>query len=75
MVDPKEYLAVVGPKKGDCYVCGKTLSALPSLQIQVNVPLTKFKKAVGRACVTCATEFLSLLTALIAQARSGEYQE
>lgn len=74
MVDPKDYLVVVGPRKGACYVCGKDLEAQPSLQVQANVPLTKFKKVVGRACVTCATEFVGLLSQRIEQAKNGEYQ-
>lgn len=74
MVDPQEYLVVVGPKKGDCYVCGKSLVTLASLQVQVNVPLTKFKKVVGRACSSCAEEFRDLLDLRIRQALDGEYQ-
>lgn len=74
MIDPKEYLVVVGPKKGACYVCGKDLEKSPSLQVQVNVPLTKFKKVAGRACATCATEFRALLDLRIQQAMKGEYQ-
>ena len=74
MVDPKDYIVVIGPKKGACYVCGKDLDVLPSLQVQVNVPLTKFKKVAGRACVTCATEFRALVDLRITQAKSGEYQ-
>ncbi len=74
MVDPKEYLVVVGPKKGACYVCGKDLEKLPSLQVQVNVPLTKFKKVAGRACETCSADFRALLDLRIQQAAKGEYQ-
>ena len=74
MVDPKEYLAVVGPKKGACYVCGKDLEPVPSLQVQVNVPLTKFKKIAGRACLTCSKEFRALIDLRIAQAERGEFQ-
>lgn len=74
MVDPKDYLASVGPKSGACYVCGKDLKLVPSLQVQVNVPLTKFKKVAGRACTTCAKEFKSLLDLRIAQAEKGEFQ-
>lgn len=74
MLDPKEHVIVVAPRKGDCYVCGKPLVALPSLQVQVNVPLTKFKKVVGRACLTCSTEFRAFLDLRIAQAQKGEYQ-
>ena len=74
MVDPKEYLASVGPKSGTCYVCGKDLKSIASLQVQVNVPLTKFKKVAGRACVTCTKEFRALLDQRIAQAEKGEYQ-
>jgi hypothetical protein len=74
MLDPKEYLTVCGPKKGDCYVCGKSLVAIPSLQVNVNVPLTKFKKVAGRACVECALEFRTLVDLRIAQAQRGEYQ-
>lgn len=74
MVDPKDYVAVVGPKKGDCYVCGKDLESIASLQVQVNVPLTKFKKVAGRACITCSKEFRALLDLRIAQAEKGEFQ-
>ncbi len=74
MLDPKEYLTVVGPKKGDCYVCGKSLEKLPSLQVQVNVPLTKFKKVAGRACASCGAEFRDLLDLRLSQAAKGEYQ-
>mgnify|MGYP001591240672 CR=1 FL=1 len=74
MVDPKEYLVVVGPRKGACYVCGKDLEKSPSLQVQVNVPLTKFKKVAGRACLPCTKEFRTLLDARIDQAEHGEYQ-
>lgn len=74
MIDPKEYLAAVAPRKGACYVCGKDLAPVPSLQVQVNVPLTKFKKVAGRACLSCAKEFRSLLDLRISQAEEGEYQ-
>mgnify|MGYP001603500594 CR=1 FL=1 len=74
MIDPKEYLVVIGPKKGACYVCGKDLERTPSLQVQVNVPLTKFKKVAGRACTTCSSEFRALLDLRIQQAAAGEYQ-
>lgn len=74
MVDPKEYLVVVGPKKGACYVCGKDLEKTPSLQVQVNVPLTKFKKVAGRACLTCCADFRSLIDLRILQANGGQYQ-
>lgn len=73
MVDPKEYLIVVGPKKGNCYVCGKDLEKISSLQVQVNVPLTKFKKVAGRACTTCSQEFRGLLDERIQQALRGEF--
>lgn len=75
MVDPKDYLSAVGPKKGTCYVCGGDLLKLPSIQVQVNVPLTKFKKVAGRACVPCTEEFRTLLDLRIRQASTGEYQE
>lgn len=74
MVDPKEYLASIAPKKGTCYVCGKDLVSAPSLQVHVNVPLTKFKKVAGRACLACSKEFRSLLDLRIGQAEKGEYQ-
>ena len=74
MVDPREYLAAVAPRSGACYVCGKDLKPIPSLQVQVNVPLTKFKKVAGRACITCSKEFRALLDLRIAQAESGEFQ-
>lgn len=73
MVDPRDYLSSVGPKTGTCYVCGKDLQRIPSLQVQVNVPLTKFKKVAGRACVTCSKEFKALLELRIEQAERGEY--
>lgn len=73
MIDPKEYVIVVGPKKGACYICGKDLEKSASLQVQANVPLTKFKKVVGRACPTCATEIRELLDLRIAAALKGVY--
>jgi hypothetical protein len=73
MIDPKEYIVVIPPKKGDCYVCGKKIDELPSLQVQANVPLTKFKKVMGRSCVPCAAEFRAFLDLKISQAQRGDY--
>lgn len=74
MLDPKEYITVSAPKKGECYVCGKSLTTLPSLQVNINVPLTKFKKVAGRACIECSLEFRMLVDLRISQAQKGEYQ-
>ncbi len=74
MLDPKEHLVVVGPKKGDCYICGQSLLAIPSLQINVNIPLTKIKKVAGRVCLSCAKEIQALVDTRIAQANKGEFQ-
>lgn len=74
MLDPKEYLTVCAPKKGECYVCGKPLNTLPSLQVNVNVPLVKFKKVAGRACLDCVLEFRALVDQRISEAQSGVYQ-
>jgi hypothetical protein len=74
MVDPKEYVAVVGPKKGACYICGKDLGSLPSLQVQVNVPLVKLKKVVGRACLSCSKEIRAMVDLRIAEAERGEFE-
>lgn len=74
MLDPKEHVIVVAPKKGACYVCGTALDAVASLQVQVNVPLVKMKKVVGRACISCSSEFRAFLDLRIAQAYKGEYQ-
>jgi hypothetical protein len=74
MLDPKEHVIVVAPKKGACYVCGAALDTLASLQVQVNVPLVKMKKVVGRACLSCSSEFRTFLDLRIAQAKRGEYQ-
>lgn len=74
MLDPKEYLTVCGPRKGDCYICGRPLLAAASLQLSVNVPLTKFKKVAGRVCIECALELRSLVDLRITQAQKGEFQ-
>ncbi len=74
MFDPKEYLLAVAPKKGDCYICGKPLITLPSLQINVNIPLTKMKKDAGRVCMDCAAEVKSLIDARMSQGARGEFQ-
>jgi hypothetical protein len=74
LIDPKENILAVGPKKGTCYICSNDLERRPSLQVQVSVPLVKFKRTVGRCCTTCAEEFRALLDLRISQAKSGEYQ-
>lgn len=74
MLDPKEYLTVCGPRKGDCYICGRPLLAAASLQINVNVPLVKFKKVAGRVCVECALEIRQLVDQRISEAQRGVYQ-
>ena len=73
MLDPKEHLEVCGPKKGDCYICGRNLLTRASLQININVPLTKFKRVAGRVCVDCSCELRSLVDLRINQAKSGDY--
>jgi hypothetical protein len=74
MIDPKENVSTVGPKKGACYVCGVDLEKKPSLQVQVSVPLVKIRRVVGRSCVGCAEEFRALLDLRISQAKNGEFQ-
>ena len=74
MLDPKDNLSIVPPKKGNCYMCGAELEKQASLQVQMPVPLVKMKKVLGRGCVPCATELKELLDLMIAKAKRGEYQ-
>lgn len=75
MGDPKEHVVAAAPKKGNaCYLCGRALDVEPSIQIQVQMPLVKFKKIIQRGCVGCAKELRSLLDLRIGQAENGVYQ-
>ena len=75
MADPKDHVVAVRPAKGNaCYLCGRALDTVPGIQIQVQMPLVKFKNIVQRGCIPCAKELRSLLDLRISQAEKGEYQ-
>jgi len=75
MGDPKDHVVSVKPARGNaCYLCGAALDVAPGIQIQVQMPLVKFKKIVQRGCVPCAKELRALLDLRISQAEKGEYQ-
>jgi hypothetical protein len=73
--DPQDHVVVARPKKGNaCYLCGRALDTEPAIQIQVQMPLVKFRTIVQRGCVPCAKGLRSLLDLRIGQAERGEYQ-
>lgn len=74
MLDPKEHVVVVGPKKGECYICNVSLERAPSIQIQKQIPIIRKMQALGRACLPCAEQFAKLVVDRIQQASKGEYQ-
>jgi hypothetical protein len=75
MGDPKDHVVAVRPAKGGtCYLCGAPLDIAPGIQIQVAMPLVKFKKIIQKGCLPCARELRTLLDLRIAQAEKGEYQ-
>ena len=75
MGDPKDHVVAVAPKKGQtCYLCGQPLDTQPGIQIQVQMPLVKFKTIMQRGCLQCAEKLLELLQMRIAQAKKGEFQ-
>ena len=74
MVDPKENVVSVGPKKGECYICNASLEKVPSIQIQKQIPIIRKMQSLGRVCLDCAEEFQDLVATRIAQAKRGEYQ-
>jgi len=74
MLDPKEHVVAVGPKKGECYVCDRSLDREPSLQLQKQVPIIKKMASLGRVCLGCAERFGGLVVERIGQARKGEFQ-
>jgi hypothetical protein len=75
MGDPKDHVVAVRPQKGSaCYLCGRALDVEPGVQIQVQMPLVKFKKIIQKGCVPCAKELRALLDLRIGQAEKGEYQ-
>jgi hypothetical protein len=72
---PKDHVVAARPKKGNaCYLCGRALDTDPAIQIQVQMPLVKFKSIVQRGCIPCAEELRALLDLRITQAKAGEYQ-
>ena len=75
MGDPKNHVVAVRPGKGHaCYLCGAALDTAPAIQIQVQMPLLKFKNIIQRGCLPCAKELRGLLDLRISQAEKGEYQ-
>ena len=74
MVDPKDHVVAVGPKKGECYLCGTDLEKVASIQIQKQIPIIKKMQSFGRACLTCADKLMNLVQARIVQAINKEYQ-
>jgi len=75
MSSPKDHVVAIKPAKGNaCYLCGAALDVAPGIQIQVQLPLVKFKKIVQRGCLSCAKELRALLDLRISQAERGEYQ-
>jgi uncharacterized protein with PIN domain len=74
MIDPKEHIVVVGPKKGECYICNASLEKIPSIQIQKQIPIIKKMQSFGRACLSCAGALRDLVAIRIAEAVKGEYQ-
>jgi hypothetical protein len=75
MGDPKDHVVAVRPAKGGtCYLCGAPLDIAPGIQIQVQMPIMKFKKIIQKGCVPCAKELRSLLDLRIQQAERGEFQ-
>lgn len=75
MSDPKDHVVAAKPAKGNaCYLCGAALDTAPAIQIQVQMPLVRFKRIVQRGCVPCAKELRALLDLRIQQAERGEYQ-
>ena len=74
MLDPKDHVVVVGPKKGECYLCNASLEKAASIQIQKQIPIIKKMQSFGRTCIPCAINVVGLLSTRIAQAQNGEYQ-
>lgn len=74
MLDPKEHVVAVGPKKGECYLCGTSLEKAASIQIQKQIPIIKKMQALARACLDCTGKLAEFLQAKVDQARKGEYQ-
>lgn len=74
MLDPKDHVVAIGPKKGECYICNASLEKAPSIQIQKQIPIIKKMQSLGRACLPCAEKFAKLVVDRMLQASSGEYQ-
>ena len=74
MLDPKDHVVAVGPKKGECYLCGTNLEKAASIQLQKQIPIIKKMTALGRACVDCTGKLMELIGARVEQAKKGEYQ-
>ena len=73
--DAKEHIFAASPKRGGaCYLCGAALDISPSIEIQVQVPLFKFKGIIQRGCLACAKDLRALLDLRIVQAEKGEFQ-
>lgn len=73
--NPKDHVVAARPKKGNaCYLCGRALDVEPAIQIQVQMPLVKFKQIIQRGCIPCANDLKALLELRIGQAMKGEFQ-